>query len=669
MEAKEALKLLEKAKDGWSEAYREAKSDLRFSIGLDQWGEKDRAARGDRPCLVINQLPQFIHQVMNDERMNTPSINVIPANDGADIETAKIYKGLIRQIEYKSKADEAYDTAGEYAIRCGIGFIRLEHDYISEDSFLQELQIKSVKNPLSVFIDPNSVESDGCDAEWAIVLDDISKSDFERTYPGREFVSFEDAENGKIDESAETIKIAELYKKEYSEVTGVMNEKGGFEEVQKVEEGQKSKKLRKVVIKRYKFNGEDKVLEETTFPGKYIPIVPVYGEEIWVDGKRKILSLIRQSKDAQRRLNHWASKESELLDLAPISPYTAPLGGVDGLPEWEAPDNAKVLRYHHEDEEGNPLPPPNRIAPPPVPAGIINAMMGAKENIKETMGMYNASIGQRSNETSGVAINARKVEGEVATYHFADNRNRSIAQVGRVLVSAIPEIYDSSRIIQIIGDEEESEMVAINGATYEGQEDIYNLKDSGAYDVRVVTGASYTTKRQEAATFMESMVKANPALINVIGDLLVKNLDIAGADAVSSRLKKTIPPQLLEGEEDEEGNIIDPEKEQMKQMIAEMQAKMQAMAMELQSKNREYEIKEQGNLIKDRQNQQDFELGKMKILNEVQTDSRKQRLDEAKFVEDRRDKEISEIKEMLMALNNAFLQQNAVGQADINENF
>lgn len=586
MDATEALKLLEQAKTYWFDIYQAAKDDLRFSIGLDHWSDSEVHARADRPCLVVNELTQYINQVVNDERQNTPSINVIPVGEGSDIETAKIFKGLIRNIEYRSGADEVYDTAGEYAVTCSIGFIRVDHNYVSEDSFLQELQIKRVQNPLTTFIDPASIECDGRDAEWAISLDTIGKEKFEELYPGREFSSFDPS---PTDLKAQTIQIGEVFKKEYKETTVQMAEDGSFaeyvEEDSEIESKKTKRKLRKVIIRRYKFNGElnGDPLEESVFPGIYVPIVPVYGKEVWVDGDRHILSLIRQSKDAQRRLNHWVSKETEILSLAPIAPVMAPVGSTEDFPEWGDPYGGDtVLRYKMKAADGSPMDKPERLMPPPVPAGFINAMQGAKENIKETMGLYNASLGAKSNETSGVAIQKRQQEGDTATFHFGDNRNRSITQVGRVIVSAIPEVYDTDRVVQIMNEEDEPKLVGVNGAQMqEGQEVEHDLR-KGQYDVRVTTGASYTTKRQEAAALLGDMVTANPALMGVVGDLLFKNMDIAGAEAIAARVKKTIPANLLEGEEGAEGP--DPEKQQMMQAIQELQQQLQQKDAELQNK-------------------------------------------------------------------------------------
>lgn len=587
MDVKDALKKYEAAITYWSDIYEAAKEDIRFSIGLDHWTNREINTRGQSNCMIMPILPQFIHQVMNDMRQNTPSINVLPGeSDGADPETAKIFKGLIRNIEYKSNADEVYDTGSEYSVRGGLGFARVDHDYISDDSLLQELKLKRVHNPLSVYLDPAYREADGSDAEWGFILEEISKEDFERLYRDKNFISFD---SSPTHAKAEVIQIAEFFIKEYKS--------------NKIELDGKERTIRKVKIGRYKLSG-DEVLESTTFPGKYIPIVPFQGEEVWDDGKRNLLSLGRQAKDAQRRVNKWACKESDILDMAPIAPVQAPVGAVDDfMAEWGSPGEVNVMRYRMFDAAGNKLDKPERLQPPPVPTGIINAMEGAKQAVKEALGMYNASIGQKSNAISGVAYDSQKLEADVATFHFPDNRNRAIQHLGRILVCAIPEVYDTPRVIQIIGGEEEPQMVGINGAPKQhGQEYDHDLT-KGQYDVRVTTGPSYTTKRQETAALMGDVMNKNPALMGVIGDLYFKNLDVAGADAIAERIRKTIPKELIADEEAKRTGEqpIDPEKIQMTQLLEQMNAQIQQMSAELQNKQGDQIIKEQEIAIKNKE--------------------------------------------------------------------
>lgn len=588
MDAKKCLKLFEETKSYWSEVYRDFEEDVRFSLGDHYEGKSPEECR-KLGLLSVPILPQFIHQVANDLRMNTPSIDVLPAGGEASVEDAKIRKGLIRHIEYRSKADAAYDTGSEYAVRGGFGFARVDHDYISEDSFLQELKILAVPNPQSIYLDSSYMECDGSDAEFGFVLETIKKQAFEEKYPGKEFVSFSSAPHEK---EAEEITICEFFIKRYEVMEVQMAEDGSIAPLtEDGKEGKKTRKLKKVIVDRYKFSGADE-LEKTTFPGKYVPIVPFLGEVVWVAGKRYYLSLIRQAKDAQRRVNKWVSKESELLDLSPIAPIMAPYGAVEDFEEeYTKIGDVNVVRYKQFDGQGQRLDKPERLAPPQVPTGFVNATQESIEHAKQAMGLYNASLGQRSNETSGVAIDARKVEGEVATFHFGDNRNRSIQQIGRIIDCALGEVYDSARIVQIIGEEEEPKLIGVNGYDLQdGQKQHYDLK-RGKYDVRVTTGASYTTKRQEAAALMSDLIAKKPELMGIFGDIMFKNMDVAGAEAIAARIKKTIPPQLLEDEDGEEPKQTDPEKMQMAQMIEQMQAAIQQMQGELQNKQAEEKLK------------------------------------------------------------------------------
>ena len=595
MDVKEALQMYEDYQQGWNEIYKRAKDDLEFYIGKDnaQWNDAALASRQGqdipRPCLTVNVLPQFVHQVTNQIRQNTPTINVIPSDVKSSEETAKIQKGLIRKIEYDSGADEIYDTAAGYAVVCSIGFIRVNHDYISSDSFKQHITLERVQNPLACWIDPASVECDGGDATGAIIITTISKKDFKKKYGDKAFISFEATEAARKDSvNKDEITIAEIYVKDYEISEKQQNEDGTITDVATGlfgKKGKKTRKLKKTIVRRYLFSGADK-LEESVFPSQYIPIVPVYGQEIWVDGKRNLISLIRNAKDPQRRYNHWASIEAEILDKAPMAPWVAEAGVVEEFADdYTDPDSATVIRYRSKDLEGNPASPPQRVQMAGVPAGIINAMQGAYEDIKRAMGLYDASVGQKSNETSGIAIEARQAQGDVATFHFPDNLARSVTQVGRVINSMIPQIYDTAQIIQIVDDEENTKFVGINGMTAEGQDLNYMLTE-GQYDVRVTTGRSYSSRLQEGSLKMMDLISGSPELMGVFGDLAVRGLDIPNAEQIAERIKKTIDPKLLV--EDKQGEQpIDPEKQMMAAQMEQMQAQLQEVMPIVEGKMQE----------------------------------------------------------------------------------
>lgn len=614
---KTAQKLYQRDKEAWTEVYQQALNDLEFQNPDKegaQWDPTDYQNRIDsrRPALTIDQLSQFVHQVANDIRMNTPSINVIPSGNGADEETAEIFKGLIRNIEYRSNADDVYDNASLSAIRCSLGFIQIDHDYTDGEGFEQELLIKRVINPLSCWIDADSIECDGRDAKHGVIIDPVLVGDFKKQHPGKDPVSFGE-ENVQTDyKDEDVINIAHFFRlKEESKDIGV-DAMGAV--VDYIEGMAKKRTIKKTIVERYKMSGKD-VLEETTFPGKYIPIVPVYGEENWINGKRHILSLIRRAKDPQRMQNYWASLETELLQKMPNAPVMVAGSQIDAyIDDWRNPAKAAALRYAHMDNKGNPLPTPQRLEPPTIPTGIVNARREAIEDIKASMGLYNASIGARSNETSGVAIQRRQQEGDVATFHFGDNLVRSITQVGRILVCAIPEIYDTPRIIRIIGVEDKPSEIGINGKMTKDQERPFDLSQ-GKYDVRVITGASFTTKRQETAAALSDLIARQPELAGIMGDIYFRNSDFSGAEAMAERMEKWIEknnPGMIE-KEDEEGPT--PQEQQMQAQLMEMQQIIRQGAQELQMLQQQVSDKQGELQLKaiDSQNKAQAESAKMEL--------------------------------------------------------
>lgn len=602
---KRATDLWQRDKDAWADNYRKAKDDLHFLSDEDdaQWDGRDLQRRREtgRPALTVDQLGQFIHQVGNDIRMNTPTINVIPDGEGASQDVAEFYKGKIKAIEYNSNADTAYDTAAMSAIKCGIGFLRVDHDYANDEGFEQELCIKRVINPFSCYIDANSTEADGSDAKHGFVIDEISVAEFKRRYPNKEVSSFGDEEGTERKED-EKVCVAEFFEIEETD-----------HEIE-APDGKTKRTAKKRRVRRYTLSGKE-ALEETTFPGKYIPIVPVYGEEAWRDGKRYLHSLIRRSKDSQRLYNLMASVELETLMKQPQAPVMAAAGSIENYAEdWRDPTKAAVLRFDMVDVNGNQLPPPQRLEPPTISAGMINARRGAVDDIKATMGIYNAALGQTSNETSGKAINARKLEGDVATYHFGDNLVKSITQLGRILVFAIPEIHDTPRITQVVDQEDEPQLVGINGEVADGQEQTIDLSQ-GRYSVRVTTGASFTTQRQETVAALTEMFSANPQMMQMFGDIYFKNSDFAGAQAMAKRAEKLLPPNLKEDGEDAE-------KIQMQQALEQAGQQIQALTTQLQDKQASEQGKNQLELMKlqmeAQQHQAENELERQKLALEAQ---------------------------------------------------
>jgi len=615
---KEAHARLQLAEEAESDIRRLALEDLEFRAGK-QWPENIVAERQSdgRPCLVINRIPQFIQQVTNDQRQNRPSIKVHPVDDHGDVETGKIIQGLIRHIEYNSNADVAYDTAFDSAVTGGFGYFRVITDFVSPTSFDQEILIKRIRNPFSVYFDPYSQEPDGSDASFAFITEDLSADEYRSRYPKSKLASADEwettgnqAPSWVRDGSA---RVAEYFYKDTRETTIVLLNTGESvlkENLQQVLEAGAAAGIQVEVVRERialapvihwcKINGSE-ILEKTTWPGRYIPIIPVYGNELYINGKRILEGIIRNAKDSQRMYNYWASAETEAIALAPRTPFIIAEGQIEGYEkEWSTANrkNHAFLPYKPTSVGGTPVAPPQRNSFEPAVGAITNARMMASEDLKATTGIYDAAMGARSNETSGIAIQRRSMQTQTSNFHFIDNLTRSLRHGGRVIVDLIPKIYDTARADRIIGDDGEQKIVKVNQQTGEigkdGKPVIYAL-DVGKYDVTVDVGPSFASKRQEAVAAMIDVTKAYPQLMQVAGDLFIKAQDWPGAQDMAERIKKTLPPNLIEDTTKNKQQIppqVQAQMQQMSQMVEQLTAKLHEAQDAIDHKRIELESKE-----------------------------------------------------------------------------
>jgi hypothetical protein len=584
-EAKAAFAL---AADAEAENRREALDDLRFARLGQQWPDKVRQARDleGRPCLTINRLPAFIRQVVNDARQNKPAIAVHPVDSVGDPETAEVFNGLIRQIEQSSDAEVAYDTALDFAVTCGLGYFRINTRWSGDDSFDQDLVIERVANPFSVYGDPESTAADSADWNTAFVVDTLPRAAFEARWKGAEAVDWEADDYGRLSGpwlDGDRVMVAEYWRRERVAKTILALSDG-----QVVEEGvytaQKAMfdALGVTVVGRPRTVGGHKVtqriltgaevLETVNWAGRHIPIVPVYGDELMVDGRRRLRSLVRDAKDPQRMFNYWRTTSTELVALAPKAPFIGRKGAFDTDSEKWASANVQSHAYIEYDGPE----PPMRQGFAGVPAGALQEALNASDDMKSIMGLHDASLGARSNETSGRAIMARQREGDTSTFHYIDNLTRAIRHAGRILIDLIPKVYGSARVVRVLGPDGAAQRVGVapGGKGAEALKAVGRIYDlaAGKYDLTVRSGPSFTSRREEAATQMIELIRAYPAAAPLLGDLLARNLDWPGADEIAGRLSALLPP-VLKG--------APPEMEQAKAQLAQLGQALAAAKAEI----------------------------------------------------------------------------------------
>lgn len=599
--------------------------DMEFAAGK-QWPDDVEAARAadNRPCLTINRIPQFIRQITNDQRQNRPSVKVSPVDDKADIDTAKILQGIIRHVEYSSDADTAYDTAFDRAVRGGFGYFRIVTEYCDPNSFDLDIRIRRIRNPMNVYLDPHYQQPDGSDSNWGFIFEEMSADDYRMQFPKSDLISMEDWESlgdqrpGWV--TKDTVRVAEYFYKEFQDTEiYLLSDKSVVTKDQLPQaaamglEVVAARKTLIPVVKWCKINGVE-ILEKTDWPGRWIPIIPVLGDELDIDGKRVLEGIVRHAKDSQRMYNYWKSSETETIALAPRAPWIGVEGQFEGHEGvWQTANvrNHPYLEYKPKTVGGQPAGPPTRnVFEPPVQA-ITQASMYAAEDLKATTGIYDAAMGAQSNEKSGIAIQRRAAQAQTSNFHFIDNLSKSIRHCGRQLVDLIPKVYDTERAVRILGEDGSEEVVKINAYFEKGGKQVRYDLGAGKYDVTVSTGPSFETKRQEAVVSMTEMSRAFPPLMQVAGDIMVKNMDWPGAQDIAERIRKTLPPGVAD---DKEKQPVPPEAQaqmgQMGQMIEQLTEQLKEKTHLVETKTLELESRERIEMAK-LQMQAEIEMAKM----------------------------------------------------------
>ena len=616
--AKADDKILREARNRFKEASeydeenREAsKIDHNFENG-DQWDEMTIQDREGRPSLTINKISGVVKQIIGDQRQNSPSIKVTPVDNGDDVATAEIFTGIIRNIEQTSDADSAYDTGFFHQVVGGYGAWRVNTEYAREDTFDQDIVINRIKNPDCVLFDPMCQKIDKSDARYCFVFEDVDRDDFEAEYPKAKMDGFEDTgDNNEVWLDENTVKVAEYFRKtQYKKMLYQLADgkvidgeeyANAIFDTEELPEGMEEALQGKGVevegkflltpkdeilpivnereaecdkITWYKMTGTE-ILDKQEWLGKYIPVVYVPGEETFVNGKTVLRSAIRHARDSQRIYNWMSSTSVETIAQAPKIPWMVTAAQIEGNEqEWnEAASRPKPYLIYN----GDPLSsgPPQRMGGSTPDIGALQEAQKAADDIKATTGIYDASLGARGNEVSGKAIIARQREGDTSTYVFVDNLSRAIRYTGKILIDLIPKIYDAERVVRTLGPDGAEKFVTVNQVVRDpsspnGQK-IVNDLTVGKYDVIANVGPSYQTQRVEAAESMLSFIQAMPAAGQVMMDLVAKNLDWPGADEIEERLKKVLPPNLI----DKDPSEMSPEELQQYQK-AQQQAEQQA---------------------------------------------------------------------------------------------
>jgi len=614
---REAQERFDRAHDYQAFAHENFRRDMKFANGDDvnryQWDEEIVGSRVGRPCLTINKCRIHNLQVINDARQNQAQIRINPVADEATYESAQIFEGVVRHIEYVSNAAAAYTTATYNQVMGGIGYWRVMTDYIDEETLDQDIFIRRVPNPLDVFLDPDIQQYDGSDARFGFVFYEMERKDFERRYPradepDRVVGSGPLGNRGHFQSDDKHVRLVEYYRRgerrdrllELTDGTVLHAADLAPEVLRQVKARDLIRRERTVSypeVEWFLIADNDRILDRKPWPGRYIPIVRLPCEEIITDKRLDWVSHTRHLRDAQRLYNWYSSSAAEFVALQSKAPFIGTAEAIGPFQEkWERAniENPSVLLYQGLDETGQPQPPPQRAQPPAMAQAYMEGLQIAQNEMMLASGQYQAVMGAPSNETSGKAINARQRQGDNATYHVIDHLAGAIRFTGRLLVDLVPKVYNARRVLLIVNEAGEESQVHVDPeapqahqvvpdptaqpqpVSPQGQADPDQAKEDavitiwnpnvGRFAVVADVGPSYMTRRQEAFNAFSQLMASNGAAFQVLGDFWAKNADFPGADELAERLKQGLPAQY-KGQ--------DPQVMQLQQALQQTQAHAQ----------------------------------------------------------------------------------------------
>ena len=619
---------MDEASSYWQEMYDTFREDLSF-LYEEQWPEEAREARQNRPMLTLNQLPQYIFGVVNQARRTKFDINVKQIAGKnlkmADQETmnkpytrSQIMEGLVRDIEYRSKAHNKYCTALQHSCETGLGWLRVNINQSDEDPWNNEIKVESVRDRFSVLYDPpDGMDASYADARYCGLYWDMERDEFKAKFGEHTGTTpIGDNRHGGANrysrgfwrEHKDTVRVCDYWWKEAMErecLELIAKGQDGTpdrlvlwrDEVEKVLDelkgyGYEITRRKKILSHKVKFIRcvYNNILEgPLDWPSMHLPIVPVYGREIDLPERCVYLSLHRFAHDSMRMVNYWYSAATEKMALSPKEPFVMTTEQIAGLQEyWEdQTKNRQYVLYNHEPE----VPAPQRQSTSGMAQGELQMLNATRQIMQDSMGIHDAQLGQKSNEVSGVALESRQEQGMTNTFDFIDNLSRAVVQVGEILVDMIPRIYTGDIAKQVILPDDTTIQIDLNRSIQDeqtGKVVKINTMDYARFSCRVATGPSNATLREDFTTIMMEWGRTDPEGLSLVRDLLAANMDIPNASAFAERFKAAVPRQLLSKEDQEK--LPEPQPT-MDQKIAQMQAQADMKKAEAEIVKAQAEVK------------------------------------------------------------------------------
>lgn len=648
---KEASERWKACKDWQGTEDERCREDIKFANGdarnTWQWprGIYDQRTEGESelPCLTINNTRTHNDIIINQMSKNGFGAKVRPVGGKASYKSAQVMQSLIDRVMYISKGSAQRRKVAEQQVDGGIGYMLIETAYVSNKSRDQDIFVKASRDPTGVYLDPWIREPDGSDANFGFIFERMPRKEFNRKYPKwKDRVGAAPIDSEFVDWlNDKEIVLAKYYRKKQTPDTFVWyeidngddQEPTSFEGLASEIKDDAGKEIYKALMQDIKlekiqggtrkvFNDEvewfliagDQVIEKGPWAGKYIPICRCVGRELVIDGILDRKGHTRPLINAQQMLNYNASTSVQVVALQPKSPWMASARSIEGQEQWKTAnvDSFAVLVYNDIDDEAPPelqkVDPPQRINPPPASQAHDIGMQTAERQMMLISGQWQSETGQRTSQMpeSGVAIDSRKEQGDVATYHFTEHMSDMDRYVGVQLLDLFPKIYDTRRTLQIEGDDGEKSWIMIDPNQDEVVKELQKEKDDeeaasialnpsvGDYECISDPGPSFASQRQEAWSAMVQILEKNMELTAVIGDIAFKNGDFAGAQEISDRLQKEIKaqkPYLFDDKSDPQMAAMQQQVQKLTALNGELMTKLADEKLKVRGRDERNDIK------------------------------------------------------------------------------
>lgn len=599
--------------DYWSYNREQAADDVRFVLG-NFWTQDEITKRSGRPCLNPDEISQYLKQTTNNYRQNKRNVKVIPRGEGATDQDAERRSAIIRALIYQSNGQAAFTTGFEGAVSSSMGFWGLTTKQVrSGQGFNVEPRIRRIPNQFTVLLGPEAKEADFSDQDICFVTDLYRKSTFPAKFAKATKTSFtvDDSKMAPDWFKGDSIVCAEAWRRKVVSTRKrlkVMGQAGPtlvYED--ELRDGDKPEILderdeNEFEVIQYITNGIE-ILDRVTWPGSWIPIIPVLGEEVYEqdsDGKSKrvFFSLTRRMKTPQKMVAFIASQEAEEFGMAPRSPLLLWEGqeGKDkkALENLHTIPRAFILLRPGKTAEGVPLPDlpgGGRLPFSPNIQAYELAREAWRRSIQAAAGITPLpTSAQRQNEKSGIALERIDTMEAVGSYHFTDNMDRALENTGRQLNELITKVMDTPRSVATRKADETHGVLRVSSEQHAPPEVLaqlrgdapmpeggldYLITDRGEFDVTFSTGPDKQSEREDQSDFVDTLIKEGPAL-QLPQQVLQKLVSIA------------VKMKDLGHFGDEIAKILDPTSQQGQQMaalqqqLAQQQESLAAMTQELQ---------------------------------------------------------------------------------------